>query len=570
MIPQINGAMVTVSGSPILSTVARVTIVMALAFIGTRLARRSRAAVRHVLLTVAFGALLVLPAASVIVPAVRIAVPIVAQARTGSPSSARGIDAIPFAGMNVTPATSHSLSPSPASLWLMGWIVGAALFLLPMILGLRQVRLLRRTGSPWPHGQSVVEGLALDAGVRRRVEVLLHEAVPGPMTCGVVHPAVVLPVDAQKWDAEDLNRAIVHELEHVRRGDWIGHCLARAVCAAYWFHPLVWIAWRRLALEAERSCDDAVLGISEAIAYADQLVAVAQGLSLAAKTATVKSPLLAMASHADLATRVGAVLDSRQRRGRVGVIPVALACAAAAVIVLTLSPIRMVAAPQSPGVATRAMAHFLANEMLVIVDVTVSDRNGRNIEGLRAGDFAVTEDDVEQTIRIFEFQNLDARPPATPDPVSSYYILGYYTTNSRANGTFRRIRVTGKADTIAKLDYRSGYYARSSGDANPGGTGHGDIDNKIGVDATPPVVLYRKDPEYSEEARKAKYSGTVVLSVEVDASGRVADTKVIRSLGLGLDEKAMEAVRQWRFRPGMKDGMPVTVVSEVEVNFRLL
>ena len=108
--------------------------------------------------------------------------------------------------------------------------------------------------------------------------MLLHEALPGPMTCGVLHPAIVLPPDAQIWDQEDLNRAIVHELEHVRRGDWVSHCLARAVCAVYWFHPLVWIAWRQLALEAERSCDDAVLGRSEATAYADQLVGLAQAV----------------------------------------------------------------------------------------------------------------------------------------------------------------------------------------------------------------------------------------------------------------------------------------------------
>src|SRR6202050_2056045 len=136
------------------------------------------------------------------------------------------------------------------------------------------------------------------------------------MPCGVAHPAIVLSPDAQTWDGEDLGRAIVHELEHVRRRDWLSQCLARAVCAVYWFHPLVWIAWRQLALEAERACDDAVLGRSEAAAYADQLVGLARRLSMSAKTASkmtaAKSPLLAMANRADLATRVGAVLDSGQ------------------------------------------------------------------------------------------------------------------------------------------------------------------------------------------------------------------------------------------------------------------
>jgi beta-lactamase regulating signal transducer with metallopeptidase domain len=74
---------------------------------------------------------------------------------------------------------------------------------------------------------------------------------------------------------------------------------------------LVWIAWRRLELEAERSCDDAVLRRSEAPAYADQLVGLAKRLSMAPE-----SPMVAMASRADLAARVGAVLDTRQGHGR--------------------------------------------------------------------------------------------------------------------------------------------------------------------------------------------------------------------------------------------------------------
>ena len=115
-------------------------------------------------------------------------------------------------------------------------------------------------GLAFAYGQSLADLLARDAGIRRRVEVLQHEDLPGPMTCGVLHPAIVLPRESQTWDAGDLHRAIVHELEHVRRADWATQCLARMVCAAYWFHPLVWMTWRRLCLEAERSCDDAVLG----------------------------------------------------------------------------------------------------------------------------------------------------------------------------------------------------------------------------------------------------------------------------------------------------------------------
>jgi TonB family protein len=93
---------------------------------------------------------------------------------------------------------------------------------------------------------------------------------------------------------------------------------------------------------------------------------------------------------------------------------------------------------------------------------------------------------------------------------------------------------------------------------------------RIGGEVSAPVPIYRPEPDYSEKARKAKYQGTVVLYVEVDPSGHPRNIKVVRSLGLGLDEKAVEAVSRWEFRPGMKDGQPVTVAATIEVNFRLL
>jgi TonB family protein len=100
-----------------------------------------------------------------------------------------------------------------------------------------------------------------------------------------------------------------------------------------------------------------------------------------------------------------------------------------------------------------------------------------------------------------------------------------------------------------------------------GGYGGGTYSPGGGVSA--PRVLYDPEPEYSEEARKAKYQGVVVLWVAVDPDGRVRDIRVERSLGMGLDEKAVEAVRQWKFEPGKMNGHPVRVQVLVEVQFHL-
>ncbi|MGH9521086.1 MAG: energy transducer TonB [Terriglobales bacterium] len=100
-----------------------------------------------------------------------------------------------------------------------------------------------------------------------------------------------------------------------------------------------------------------------------------------------------------------------------------------------------------------------------------------------------------------------------------------------------------------------------------GGIGGGAY--RVGGGVSAPRALFAPDPEYSEEARKAKYQGTVVLWVVVGPDGRPRDIRVQRTLGMGLDEKAIEAVRSWKFEPAKKDGQPVAVQINVEVNFRL-
>jgi len=111
----------------------------------------------------------------------------------------------------------------------------------------------------------------------------------------------------------------------------------------------------------------------------------------------------------------------------------------------------------------------------------------------------------------------------------------------------------------------------SGGGVGPGiGGGYGGGVFRPGVGGvTAPTLIYKTEPEYSEEARKAKYQGTVVLACIVGADGRPRSLRVERSLGMGLDEKALEAVREWKFNPAEKDGKPVAVAVNVEVQFRL-
>jgi periplasmic protein TonB len=105
------------------------------------------------------------------------------------------------------------------------------------------------------------------------------------------------------------------------------------------------------------------------------------------------------------------------------------------------------------------------------------------------------------------------------------------------------------------------------GQGHGGGVGGGVF--RVGGGVTAPKVIFEPDPEYSEEARKAKYQGVCVVQLVVGTDGRPHDIRVQRSLGLGLDEKAVEAVNLWKFEPGKKDGTPVATIINVEVQFRL-
>ncbi len=113
-----------------------------------------------------------------------------------------------------------------------------------------------------------------------------------------------------------------------------------------------------------------------------------------------------------------------------------------------------------------------------------------------------------------------------------------------------------------------------NGNGNGVGTGSGGGSGgavyRPGGGVTNPVPIYKPEPQYSEEARKAKWQGSVLLSLVVDETGKPIDIKVVRPLGLGLDEMAIQAVSQWKFKPGMRDGKPVKVQAQIEVTFRLL
>lgn len=341
MIGVLAEAAVAISRSAELSMFVKATVFVMIGLGAARIARRARASTRHLILSLTCAALLSLPLAFAVVPGVVLQVPIAGASEPvpDAQDAARQPASTPARiDVAVSPDTNaRSYAPTIATLVSVAWLSGTVLVLCWLAAGVWRLGRMRRRGLPWPEFRTRALELANEAGVRRPVEVLLHEDVVAPIAFGILRPAVLLPPDAPEWTEADLRRALVHELEHVRRGDWATHLLAHTACAAYWFHPLAWITLRQLSLEAERACDDAVVQRARHTDYAEQLVQLARRLSN-----RPPRPALAMASRSDLSARVSAILDAGQKRGRPGVVSGTLSVAAAILLVLAIAPVRAV------------------------------------------------------------------------------------------------------------------------------------------------------------------------------------------------------------------------------------
>ena len=120
-------------------------------------------------------------------------------------------------------------------------------------------------------------------------------------------------------------------------------------------------------------------------------------------------------------------------------------------------------------------------------------------------------------------------------------------------------------DTIININYTLEGSADTQGEKQYEGV----PPKKIGGNVSAPVVIYQVEPEFTEDARKAKFMGIVLVNLIVDQEGRPQNVHILRGVGMGLDAKAVEAVKQYRFKPAMESGKPVPVELNVEVNFQI-
>ena len=555
-----------------LSLLAKVTLVLLVSLAAVRLARRASASCRSLILASTFGVLLALPVVSGALSPVAISLPILPAApamSTGTPSPA------PVRAETATPIRHEPqqvLDPDAAAehwslaFWLrMAWLLGSMALLAPIARTLRRARRIRRHATRWARGKALTRTLARDAGVSRAIDTLLRADARAPLTLGLRHPTIVLPMEAVDWSDDDLRRALVHEIEHIRRYDWGVHLLARVACAIYWFHPLVWTAWRHLRLESERACDDGVLRCTEGAAYAEQLLILARRLAASSATG------LFMAGRTDLAARISAVLDSSQRRGRPSLRSTIAMMTAGVLVLLAIAPVRVIrasvseAAGESRPTTARLTGNLfdpfggaVENVTLYLEALWGESYQGRTDE---AGHFVF---DTLHPGRYTLSAPMDFVPPTTiviaPGEIVERDIRMEIDTLTDAFTVCAECPAD--IDTYMPPDSLVAEFQRDR-----------EASWNQPVKGPEPVggweFYWSRLPEYPRALKDAMLEGTVVVEGRIGIDGFVSGPRVVSAVHPALASAALEAVQAERWEPGRVRGVAVEVPLRMTIDYIL-
>lgn len=313
----------------------RASVLLLAALLATRLLRKASAATRHLIWTAAVTGVLLLPLLSIVVPAWDVPV-VTLQAKVEAPIFTRRmgeekLDAAPGAEQRVTPAPSAAVLPlvsrddrpigladmSATTIVTSLWLLVAGLLLLRLAIANARVSGWRRASEIVEDGRwnSLLRRLTRDYQIDRPVVLLQNDDTDVPVTWGVVYPVVLIPANADEWDDEQRIAVLTHELAHVKRFDALSQMIGQSMLALLWFHPLAWVAVRRMRQEREHACDDFVLAAgARASRYAGDLLGLARRL---ARPTAPAAAALAMARRSELEGRLLAILDPAIRRGAV-------------------------------------------------------------------------------------------------------------------------------------------------------------------------------------------------------------------------------------------------------------
>lgn len=301
--------------------VAKITLVLGLAWVASLVLKNSSAALRHRVIVIALIASLLIPIIELTLPAWRIlplpgASPalVTPQTTVTVPDAARhqGVVAPTSAARadhGIGASTAGSTLPTLATVWLVGVVLSLGILLARVVAMARRVR--RAAPLDTPRWTRHLKTTSARLGIQQPVQLRLAKQETMPAVWGVRRATILLPARARRWTETRCQDVLAHELAHVVRRDVPVLLLSHFVCALYWFHPLAWMLKKRLHLECELAADDLALQQgAPATRYATHL------LNTAAEFAAPQSLAPVMAARSHLENRIMAILNARSRKHR--------------------------------------------------------------------------------------------------------------------------------------------------------------------------------------------------------------------------------------------------------------
>lgn len=512
--------------------IIKATLLIAVAFLLQLFLRRAPAAVRHFAWTAMLASMLLLPVLEWYAPAVPVEAVWLAAAGTQSflaaATAAPDASPIPF-------------DPIRLAGWI--WLGGFGLLLLHFGAGAAWIGRLRATGTPARDHRTLdlrTEAESLH-GIRSPVPVCWSPRVDIPLTAGLFRPFILLPEAAQSWSADRLRLVLLHEIAHIARRDCLAQFVIRLVRCLYWFHPLVWVAVRRHDLERERACDDRVLAhVERPSDYARHLVDIARG----ARRVAWPAAGVAMAATSQLESRLHALLVDRRRS------PLTRAGRAAVLLVAAMAvlPLGFLRAQDPPGTVSGTV-HDPSLAVVPGATVELADPGGENRRA------TTSEPDGE-----FRFHGVPAGRYRlfVSKPGFRYYVSPILVLNGDRShrgrvvldlgGVFEEMEVRSAGRPVARMEPRH---------------------VRVGGHVEPPRIVRKANPRYPEAAKAEGIEGDVVLRAVILMSGELGSVTVVESPAPVLSEGAIDAVKKWQFQPGLLNGQPVELSTQITIKFRL-
>jgi TonB family protein len=390
-----------------------------------------------------------------------------------------------------------------------------------------------------------------------------------PVTWGAWRPVILLPANAAGWPEARKRSVICHELAHIARMDWLFQIFAEIARAAYWFHPLAWIAAGQLRRESEQACDDSVLNSGiEPSHYANDLLDLAR---------TLKNPnrnwsaALAIARPTNLERRFSLMLNPLIDRRNISRSERALLALVALLALLPLAAVRLPAQDAGGkfgGIISDPSGMPIANATVIMnshkdksMQMTTSDAEGRySFVGLPAGEY-----------------EMRAMKPGFAEFRATLATLDSGHAASQ-NLTLQVAGVNEEIDVIAAGGPQEGVNGGVTGGVSGGVNNRVTLEGpartirvRIGGEVQAPKLIEKIAPVYPAKAKAAGIEGTVILHAIIGMEGSPLSLRVMNNqIDPELARAAVEAVSKWRYRPTLLNGQPIEVDTTIMVNFKLL